>query len=256
LTKQAIKYYWLITKFLTVCFLFLLQQQASAQVRIKGTVYEETGFIPLRSVSVISSTGKGTLSDSAGHYSLLMYENDSLWFSYLGKETQRFILADITDPNNFTIALKINVPVLMEVKVKTPDHRLDSIQNRTDYAKVFNYKKPTFGSVVEAISITGIVIDIDELIRVFQYRKKKMMLGFQNRLIEEEHQKFISYRFTKSLVREITGLKEDILDSFMIRYRPTYSFVAIASDYSLRKYTKDMYESYKLELLQDKKPDD
>jgi hypothetical protein len=255
LTKQAIKYYSLITKFLTVCFLLLVQEQVPAQVRIKGTVYDETGFIPVRSVSVINSSGKGTLSDSAGHYSLLMNENDSLRFSYLGKETQQFAFADIPDANNFTIALKVNVPVLKEVTVRPPDRRIDSIQNRVDYAKVFNYKKPFFGSVVKAISITGIVIDIDELIRVFQYREKRMMIGFQNRLIEEEHQKYILYRFTKPLVSEITGLKEDILDSFMVRYRPAYSFVVAASDYSLRKYIKDSYETHPTEFAKSKPED-
>jgi hypothetical protein len=74
--------------------------------------------------------------------------------------------------------------------------------------------------------------------------------------LDEEQQKFVSHRFTKPLVSEITGLNDEMLDSFMLKYRPSYSFVIGASDYVLRKYIKDMYEIYKLELPQSKKPDD
>ena len=213
-------------------------------------------FFPLQAVSVICSSGKGTITDSAGHYTLIVTEKDSIWFSYLGKETNKFVIGEIPDLNDFNISLRININVLKEVKIKPADYMFDSIQNRMEYAKVFNYKKPSFGSVVEAISITDIVIDLDELIRVFQYRKKNMMLGFQSRLLEEEQQKFILHRFTKPLVSEITGLKDETLDSFMLKYRPSYSFVVGASDYALRKYIKDMYEIHRLESFQSKRPDD
>ena len=82
------------------------------------------------------------------------------------------------------------------------------------------------------------------------------MLGFQSRLLDEEQQKFVMHRFTKPLVSEITGLKDENLDSFMLKYRPSYSFVVGASDYDLRKYAKDMYEIYKSELFQNKRPED
>lgn len=243
-------------KIVVILSLSFLYCPAYSQLKLKGTVYDASGVFPLEAVSVINSSGNGTLSDSVGHYALLINANDSVWFSYLGKETRKFSIAEIPDLDGFNISLHTGIQVLKEVRVKSPNYKLDSIQNRIDYAKVFNYKKPTFGSVVEAISITGIVINIDELIRVFQYRKKKMMLGFQSRLLDEEQQKFILHRFTKPLVSEITGLKDEMLDSFMFKYRPSCSLVVGASDYVLRKYIKDMYEIYKLELFQSKRPDD
>ena len=244
------------TKLVFIIFSPLSYTSAQEQLKLKGTVYDESGVFPLQAVSVICLSGKGTITDSAGHYTLIVNEKDSVWFSYLGKETNRFAISEVPDLNDFNISLRVNIPVLKDVKIRPADYKLDSIQNRTDYAKVFNYTKPIFGSVVEAISITGIVIDINELIRVFQYREKKMMLGFQNRLLDEEQEKFVLHRFTKPLVSETTGLKDEMLDSFMFKYRPSYSFVIGASDYVLRTYIKDMYEVYKLELLQNKRPDD
>ena len=259
MTISVFKYYCLrvfAAKLVFIIFSPLSYTSAQEQLKLKGTVYDETGIFPLQAVSVVCSSGKGTITDSAGHYTLIVTKNDSVWFSYLGKKTSRYVIGEIPDLNDFNISLGVNIPVLKDVMIRPADYKLDSIQNRTDYAKVFNYKKPTFGSVVEAISINGIVIDLDELIRVFQYRQKKMMTGFQNRLLDEEQQKFVSHRFTKPLVSEITGLNDEMLDSFMLKYRPSYSFVIGASDYVLRKYIKDMYEIYKLELPQSKKPDD
>ncbi|MCB0741129.1 MAG: hypothetical protein KDB92_08805, partial [Chitinophagaceae bacterium] len=110
-----------------------------------------------------------------------------------------------------------------------------------DYATVFKYKKPTLKSVVPVIGFPSIVIDLDELIRVFKYRKKRVMLSFQKRLFEEEQQKFISHIFTKSLVSRLTGLEGELLDSFMVKQRPSYAFILSASDYTLRKYIMDTY---------------
>ena len=258
LTISAFKYYCLrvfATKLVFIIFFPLSYTSAQEQLKLKGTVYDESGIFPLQAVSVVCSSGKGTITDSAGHYTLIVTEKDSVWFSYLGKETNRFVIAEVPDLNDFNISLRINIHVLKEVKIRPADYKLDSIQNRIDYAKVFNYKKPTFKSIVPVIGL-GFVVDLDELIRAFQLRQKRMMVGFQKRLLEEEHQKFVLHRFNKLLVSEITGLKDEMLDSFMVKYRPSYSFVIGASDYALRKYIKDMYEIHKLDLLQNKRPDD
>ncbi len=224
--------------------MYFAGNSAFCQQKLRGRVYDESGIFPIEGVSVLSVTGNGTASDSAGHYALSVNESDSVYFSYLGKETKRFPVAEIPDLNDFNISLMISVHILKELKIKPRNYKLDSIQNRIDYAKIFNYQKPTFKSVVPAIGIPFIVIDLDELIRAFQFRQKKMMLGFQKRLLEEEQQNYISHRFTKKLVSALTGLKSELLDSFMIVSRPEYLFTFHASDYEFRKYIKDKYVVY------------
>lgn len=234
-------------------FLSLMGNPSFCQIKLQGTVYDETGVFPLHAVSISCSSGSGTISDSTGHYLLFVGEKDSVWFSYLGKETKKFSIDEIPDLNDFNISIKINFQVLKEVKVRPPDYKLDSIQNRIDYAKVFNYQKPSFRSIVTSIGL-GFTVDLDELIRAFQYRKKKMMIGFQKRLLNDEQEKYISHRFNKLLVSELTGLHGEILDSFMVKYRPSYEFTTEASDYTLRKYIKDMKDIYVSEILQIEKP--
>src|SRR5258708_19403682 len=138
----------------------------------------------------------------------------------------------MNDTLHFEISLSISIPVFKEVKVMPRNYRLDSIQNRIDYAKVFDYEKPklrpTRGGGGGGV---GVGFDLDEIIRMFQFRKNKNMLRFQERLLEQEQDKFIDHRFNKQLVRRLTNLTDEKLDSFMVLCRPGYQFALITSDY-------------------------
>jgi hypothetical protein len=71
------------------------------------------------------------------------------------------------------------------------------------------------------------------------------MLAFQKRLVEDEHDKFIDHRFTRYIVKKITGLTGDAEDSFMFRFRPSYEFTKVATDYEFFDYIKLAYQDYK-----------
>jgi hypothetical protein len=234
----------------------LLAVDLRSQVKLSGRVYEEWGVFPLQGVSVMSNAGNGVVSDSTGHFSIYVNRADSVYFSYLGKETRKFALAEIPDTENFIISLRVNIPVLKEVKISPPDYHRDSMQYRADYAKAFNYRKPTFRSVVPVLGFPSIVVDIDELIRVFGYRQKRMMLDFQKRVQGDERQHFISHRFTKRLVGALTGLQGEKLDSFMIYARPGFFFTTHSSDYEFRKYIMDQYFLYMAEACFDRANDE
>lgn len=63
------------------------------------------------------------------------------------------------------------------------------------------------------------------------------MLAFQQRLEEEEKDKYIDHRFTKAIVKRVTGLKPPALDTFMRQYRPSYEFIQTCeTEYEFYKY--------------------
>jgi hypothetical protein len=197
----------------------------------------------LESVSVISSGGRGAVTDSNGHYKINVGEKDSIWFSYLGKPTKKFPVLKITDVNQFDIALQINIPTLSEVRIRPRNYRQDSLQNRLDYARIFNFHRPNLESMT-SIGPSGAGIDINELIRLFQFQKNKSSVRFQERLLQQEQDKFIDHRYTKGLVRRLTNLTDAELDKFMTLYRPSYEYTLYASDYDFQLYIKTMYEQY------------
>lgn len=192
-----------------------------------------------------SSAGKGTVTDGAGSYSLVVSEKDSIYFSYLNKSTIRFAVTSIADPNQFDISINAPTNILPPVQVMPPSYKYDSSQNRQEYAKAFNFKKPGLGISSAPGSGAGVGLDLDQLIDVFRFRRNKSMLGFQKRLLQEEEDKFIDHRFSKTTVRKITLLTGRELDYFMKIYRPSYEFTALASDYEFLDYVKQCYLRYR-----------
>src|SRR5215203_1042361 len=230
----------LYIKMVAVLILQCMIQETAAQYKIQGTVYDSSRLYPLEAVSVLSTNGNGTLTNADGRYSIEVGEKDSIWFSYLGKPTVKFPVLKITDVQHFEISLQINVPILKEVTVRNRNYKEDSAQNRKDYAKIFDFRRPNLGTMT-SIGPSGAGIDINELIRTFQFRKNRNMVKFQERLLQQEKDKFIDHRFNKALVRRLTNLSEDELNRFMVIYRPDYEFTLYSNDYDFQSYIKEAF---------------
>jgi plasmid maintenance system killer protein len=211
---------------------------------IKGVVYDSSRNYPLEAVSVLSSAGVGTVTNADGYYEIRVTDRDSIWFSYLNKPTVKFPVIKIVNPMQFDISLQVSIPVLREVKIFPRNYKLDSIRNRQTYAKVFNYQRPGLKIVTPQYG-AGVGLDLDELINVFRFRRNKSMLGFQQRLLLEEEEKFIDYRFNKALVRRLTLLDGAELERFMQIFRPSYLFTKLAGDYEFRLYIKQSLYRFK-----------
>jgi hypothetical protein len=213
---------------------------ARAQITIRGTVFNIYRTRPLDAVTVLSTSGLGTTTDSTGFYMILVDEKDSISFSYLGRKTIKFPVSSLIPGNNFDIALHVNPIELSEVRIMPRNYRLDSLQNRQDYAKVFDFHRPRLG-ITSPGSGLGVGLDLDAIIDMFKFQRNRRMLAFQRRLEDEEHDKFIDHRFNRSIVKKITKLSDSDLDSFMVVYRPSYEFTESSSDYEFFDYIKLAY---------------
>jgi hypothetical protein len=231
----------------TFLFIFLFVQGYSQQITISGTVYDITKKTPIEAVSVLSTSGKGTATDSLGHYSLTVSETDSIYFSFLNKPTPKYAVTSIANPGAFDISIMKKVQQLPTVFIKQPNYRMDSLQNRLDYAKIFNYQKPGFSTSMNPNpgGMAGVGVDLDELINMFKFRKNKRMVSFQRHLLNEEKEKFISHRFNKGLVRKLTGLTSPALDSFMAEFRPTLEMTQQFNDLEFGQFIVEAYKYYK-----------
>ena len=189
-------------------------------------------------VTVLSTSGRGTVTNANGEYEIEVSEKDSIWFSYLNKPTVKFPVLKILNPFKFDISLQINIPVLREVKIRPRNYRQDSLQNREDYAKIFNYRKPGLSAVTPQYGAAA-GFDLDEIINVFRFKRNRALQSFQNRLIVQEQDKFVDHRFNKGLVRRLTSLTDQALDSFMQIYRPSYEFALLTGEYEFQKWIKD-----------------
>jgi hypothetical protein len=223
---------------------FLAGSRAYGQeVTIHGTVYNMYRTKPLDGVSVMVTSGRGTATDSNGNYALVVDLKDSISFSYLGKATMKYPIREINYYSGFDISLHVDPVELKEIRVMPHNYRDDSLQNRKDYEKIFDYRKPGF-KITDGSGGLGAGVDLNSLIEMFERNKINRTKAFQRRLVDEEQDKYVDHRFARSVVLKITHLEGDELDSFMVKYRPSYAFCKKATDYDLYDYVKLAFSEY------------
>jgi len=230
-----------------------------SQIIVSGIVYDSTKLIPLKEVVIQSGLGNTAISDSNGRYTIVSSEKDSLTFIYRNKPTAKFAVKQIENTGNFDISLHVRVTekfkLLKEVKIYSKNYRLDSLQNREQYASIFKYQRPGISPTTD--SYTGAVgMDLNELINIFRFRRNKQLKKMQIRLLEQEKDNYINYRFNKTTVRRITKLQGKELDLFIKEYRPTFEFTENSSLIQFYQYILNASYQFKKELLlQDKTRD-
>jgi hypothetical protein len=237
--------------FLLLLCSFCTANQLSAQLTVTGTVFDSTKRNYVEGVRVETTNGKFTQTDSMGRYSIPVTEKDSLTFTYQNKPTQKFVVKDIPDLTRFDISLRVHVKggysTLKEVVVFARSYRQDSMENRQVYGDVYNFRNPTIRTSISPGGAVG--ADVNELINIFRFKRNKRIKAFQARLEQQEQDKFVSYRFNKNFVRRITQLQGAELDTFMIRYLPTYEFASTADELTFNKYILNASYAFKIELL-------
>lgn len=218
--------------------LLLFSQAALAQVEVTGTVYDESLRFAMRGVSVVGTSGIGTMTDSLGRYRIKLPLTDSISFSYLGRSTAKFAVRTMPAGYPFDMSLAVAIDSLPTVLVRSPDYRYDSLENRREYQKVFDYA-PSYLDNTKTGRGGGFGVGLD-LDMLFKGKANQRMLVLQKRLEDEEQDKYVDHRWTRAIVRRVTGLEPPRLDSFMRQYRPSYSFIrSCETDYDFYKYIRE-----------------
>lgn len=218
-----------------VCF--CLGNFAIGQIIVSGTVYDSTKLYSVTGVQVKSTGGAFTVTDSTGIYHIRVSDKDSISFFYANKPTMKFPVNTISNYNEFDVSLQVRVKekykALKEIVIFS-NYRKDSAENRLDYYKAFNYDRPTIRSNYTPGSSAG--VDLDELINIFRFRRNKQHLQFQKRLIEQEQDRYVDYRFSTKLLKRVTGLNDTLLIKYKTEYRPSYEFITSVSEVEFYEY--------------------
>lgn len=230
---------------------FIATGELQAQLTVTGTVFDSSKRNYVENVRVESTGGKYTATDSMGNYKISVAGNDSLTFIYRNKPTQKFVVKDIPNLMQFDISLGVTVKggyrTLKEVVIFARSYQEDSMENRQTYADAFNYRKPTIRTSVSPGGAVG--ADVNEIINMFRFKRNKRLKAFQARVEQQEQDNFVSYRFNRNFVRRITQLQGAELDTFMIRYMPSYEFAIMADEITFNKFILNSSYAFKIELL-------
>ncbi len=236
--------------FFFIALLLLLQfTKAFGQIIISGTVYDSTKLYVVPGVKVSSTSGLETATDSLGAYHINVSESDSVSFFFRGKSTVKFPVKSMTDYTAFDISLRIRInakyKLLQGVTVFSNTYHADSLENRMEYSKIFDYEKPGLRSSFEPGGVAG--LDIDALIEMFNRRKRKENLAFQNRLIQDEQDRYVRYRFSPKVIHRVTGLSGDTLTRYISLYTPSYEFIVSSTLAEFYQYILNSSYAFKKE---------
>jgi hypothetical protein len=233
-------------KFFILIWLSLFHLLTKSQTIISGTVYDSTKLYSVSGVQVISTGGDTTVTDSAGVYHIKVLPQDSISFFYKDKSTLNFAVNTIAETSAFDISLLVRVKErykpLKEIYVFS-NYKKDSVENRITYYKTFNYNKPGLRSTYTPGYTAG--LDVGELINIFRFRRNKHEQQFQKRLLQQEADRYVDYRFNSRLLKRVTGLSGDMLAKYMAEYRPDYEFVTGVTEVEYYEYILSTAATFK-----------
>jgi hypothetical protein len=236
--------------FLLTASLLFIAEAFTQDILVSGLVLDSTRKFILPNVKVTSTSGRVAYTDSTGTYNILASSNDSINFTYRNKPTMWYPVREMKNTRNFDIALQVTLSdgykTLREVILIGKSYRQDSIENRMKYQKVFNGStgglriNPSGGDNLYG----GAGLDPNEIINLFRFRRNRNLKALQNRLLQEESDKFIDYRFNKDLVKQITGFTGSNLERFMKIWRPDYEFTALSTELEFHTYILEASRAY------------
>jgi hypothetical protein len=237
-------------RILLIVFGILICNWVNAQnIMVSGVVLDSSRRFILPNVKVSSTAGRVTYTDSSGAYNIMVTPNDSINFSYRNKATMWYPVNQMKNTHSFDISLQVTLndgyKTLREVILIGKSYRQDSMENRMKYQKAFNGSRAGLHINSGGDNIYGGAgLDPNEIINLFRFRRNKSLKALQSRLLQDEADKFINYRFNKNLVKQITGFQGSNLDRFMKIWRPDYDFTAMSSDLEFHTYILEASRAY------------
>lgn len=229
--------------------LMSLTKVTAQTVAVSGIVYDISGRRPIESV-VVKSSSNQAITDSLGRYIITVQLKDSIWFSLFGKSTQKYPIDTVEDVHNFNVMIHVTGVDLPEVRVRNSYYKMDSIQNRNDYAKYFNYQVPglKLANNQQLFNPSGgltVGFDLDEIINMFRVKRNRNLQFLQKRLISQEQEKYVNHRLTNKFVQKLTKLEGEALSKFMEYCKPSYEILGLLNDLELGEYIQRKYALYR-----------
>jgi len=211
---------------------------------VEGIVFDKTTKERVADISVHDINNRITVYDNLkGEFKIKANIGDQLVFSRQDYHPDTIKVQNKGDLAIYMVHLVIQ---LKEVTVRdsalTPDEQLE--KTKEEFAKIYSpsLNPDWFGTS----DYGGAGISIDAIWNSFS-REGRNAASLRDLIERDYEQHVIDYRFSRTFVERVTGLKDGKLTSFMTRYRPGYYTVRTMTDYefitmiraNLRRYLRN-----------------
>lgn len=209
--------------------LFIISAKCFSQEKVvTGIVFDKESKDRIASVNVRNTTtGLSVYNNLKGEFKINAKEGDQLIFL-----RQEYRSDTIKVQSNASLAIYMTrlAIQLKEVTVhdtlQDPDKRLEA--TKQDFTKI--YGSLAYRDFLSTPSVGSAGLSIDALYNSLS-RSGRNAEHLRQIIDRDYQQNVIDYRFNRTFVGNITGLKDEKLTAFMFRYRPGYYITKTASDY-------------------------
>jgi hypothetical protein len=236
-------------------FLFLFTIKCLAQQKpIEGIVFDKENKERIATVNVHDITsGIAVYDNLKGVFSIKANEGDQLVFTRQDYKPDTVKIQNHEALAVYMIRAAIQLKlVTVHDSTLTPEMRLAA--TKADYSKI--YGSLAYNDALSVAPGIGVGLSIDALWNSLS-RSGRNASRLREIIEQDYEQNAIDYRFSRNFVQRITGLKDEKLSSFMIRYRPGFYTTQTMTDYefitmirsNLRRFLRNQ-RSYSLPSLQ------
>jgi hypothetical protein len=211
---------------------------------VEGIVFDKTTKERVADVSVHDINNHiSVYNNLKGEFKIKAEVGDQLVFS---RQDYHPDTIKVVNRQDLAIYMAHLVIQLKEVTVRdsalTPEQQLE--KTKEEYAKIYGPSmNPDFFSNSD---YGGVGISIDAIWNSIS-REGRNAASLRALIERDYEQHVIDYRFNRTFVQRLTGLKDAKLTSFMTRYRPGYYTVTTMTDYefitmiraNLRRYLRN-----------------
>lgn len=232
-------------KVILLLIVFVSCLSVNAQKTIWGYLIDSTTNEPIESASITNTNKKYTaITNNKGLFKIEISKNDILSVIAVGYHFDTVLYSGLIAAADtlhlYLVPLKRNLNNVTVQNTGFSQYRIDSLERDRDFKEALG--SPALKTVELANSGAGFGISLNRLSK--KEKNKRNAVQFFK---ESEKEAYIDYRFSAEIVTKYSGLKNDALQGFIQRHRPTYEW--------LRKHPKEEDVKYLIneKLKEDKR---
>jgi hypothetical protein len=213
-----------------------------AQRFLTGKVLKRGSKEFLVSVSIENKTQRRhDLSDERGTFRIRSAQGDVLIFTHVGYQPDTIIVDTSMLAADYPEYMEPRAQMLRAVEVGSlSNYQLDSMARREEYNWVYDHGTPPRLERKRSGDGVGVNLNIfRNASREDQDREK-----LKKRLMREEEEHYIDFRYSREYVARLTRLRGDSLQQFMMHFRPTYEYCRKAANVDILVYVNDSFKKF------------
>jgi hypothetical protein len=218
-----------------------LSIKGNAQQFLTGKVYVKGSSDTLISVSIHNiTTQRYDLSDEDGSFRIQAVPGNHIAFSSVGHKTDTITVTASDLTASYPVYLEIKPQTLQAARVEYSNYQLDSMDRRKEYSWIYDHGSERRFEQDRKGDGVGVSMNIFRNTSTEAKQRERL----EKRLLREEQDYYVDFRYNKEYVAKITHLQGDSLKAFMKKFRPSYDYCRKAATVDILVYINDCYKQY------------